>query len=78
VTGGVKGIGEWFGCGGPSSLGLFGIDNPLRWLCRVVMGHWAFDTFIAACIMVSSICLAMDEPRLAKTGTVHHSPHALL
>ena len=46
------------------SLCCFGPRNPLRTLCQSIVNHPVFDQFIILAILVSSVCLALDVPRL--------------
>ena len=54
------------------SLYLFGRDNPLRRLCRWLLKQPQFDQVVIAAIIVSSICLALDSPRLDPTSELAH------
>ena len=47
------------------SLLLFSVHNPIRQLCLAIVTSGWFDTLIVFAIIASSICLAMDSPRLA-------------
>lgn len=47
------------------SLLLFNRNNPLRKLCKNAISQPQFDQLIIAAIIVSSICLALDSPRIA-------------
>ena len=49
------------------SLGLFRRDGCTRRLCTAVVAHPAFDWLIIGFIVASSICLAIDSPRLDLT-----------
>ena len=40
------------------------IDNPLRRACFTVASHPLFEGLIIAAILVSSVCLALDSPRI--------------
>ena len=42
----------------------FGPRNPLRLFARALTAHPAFDSVIIGAIVASSVCLAMDSPRL--------------
>ena len=46
------------------SLGFLGPDSGVRLACRYVATHPTFDTFIVVLIAASSVCLALDVPRL--------------
>ena len=50
------------------SLGCLGPDNGLRKLCRDIAEAPVFDTFIILLIIGSSVCLALDVPRLDPTS----------
>ena len=39
--------------------------------CQAVCSHHVFDTFIIVLIVISSICLALDVPRLDPTSDLH-------
>ena len=43
---------------------IFAPNNPLRMGCEALYKHWLFDNLIILLIVVSSICLAIDSPRL--------------
>ncbi|KAL1524565.1 hypothetical protein AB1Y20_019455 [Prymnesium parvum] len=46
------------------ALGWFALDHPVRrWMRSIVLSSW-FDTAIVSIIGASSICLALDSPRL--------------
>ena len=46
------------------SLGLMAPDNQFRQACRSMAEHPTFDAMIILLIVASSICLALDVPRL--------------
>ena len=50
------------------SLGLFPPDSAFRHTCQAIVTNFYFDTFIIVLIIVSSICLAIDVPRLDKAS----------
>ena len=50
------------------SLNLFPPHSPLRNLCRDIAEATAFDNFIIWLILASSVCLALDVPRLDPTS----------
>ena len=52
------------------SLGLFGPQSRVRRLATALAFHPRFDGFIIAVIAVSSICLAIDSPRLDPASTL--------
>eukprot|EP00966_Prymnesium_polylepis_P159367 3683318-Prymnesium_polylepis.1 len=47
-----------------SALSCIGSRNPLRRFARAVMLHDSFEMFIIFVIFASSVCLAIDNPRL--------------
>jgi len=56
---------EETGCCAPErSCFLFGRSHPLRRLCTAVVTDSRFDWMIIGLIIVSSVCLAIDTPRL--------------
>merc|ERR1712185_618392 len=52
------------------SLGIFAPNNRLRLFLTGVVNHPRFEQFIIGVIIVSSIVLAMDEPRIDEGGTL--------
>ena len=50
------------------SLGWLGETNGFRLGCQYIATHPTFDAFIIALIVISSVCLAMDVPRLDATS----------
>ena len=46
------------------SLGFLGPKNRFRVFLHDLIGHWAFDLFVLASIIISTISLALDSPRL--------------
>ena len=52
------------------SIGLFGPQSRVRRLATALAFHPRFDNFIIVVIVVSSICLAIDSPRLDPTSTL--------
>ena len=51
----------------------FGPRHPLRCFCRVLIAKPQFDQVIIAAIIVSSICLALDSPRLDPESDLAHT-----
>lgn len=47
-----------------------GPHSHVRLACQRLVTHWAFDTFIIILIIVSSVCLALDVPRLEPTSVL--------
>ena len=41
---------------------IFAHTNPIREMCRQLSSHKLFDSFILGCILISSFCLALDNP----------------
>ena len=54
------------------SLCCMGPENSFRKFCQWLVCHQVFDTFTVVLIVVSSICLALDVPRLDKTSELKH------
>ena len=52
------------GCCGDRALCLFAPTSPTRRLCHRIIGSKHFDRFIIVIIVVSSICLVLDSPRV--------------
>ena len=52
------------GCCGDRALCLFAPTSPTRRLCHRLIGSKHFDRFIIVIIVVSSICLVLDSPRV--------------
>ena len=52
------------------SLSCMGPHSHFRLICQRLVTHWAFDTFIIILIIVSSVCLALDVPRLEPTSVL--------
>lgn len=52
------------------SLSCMGPHSHVRLACQRLVTHWAFDTFIIILIIVSSVCLALDVPRLEPTSVL--------
>jgi hypothetical protein len=52
------------------SLFLFMPDSPIRRLAAVIVSHPWFDSFILLLILISSINLALDEPRVGYCKTL--------
>lgn len=46
------------------SLFLFPVDNPFRIQCNIIASMPEFDQFIMGCIVVNSICMAMERPSI--------------
>ena len=46
------------------SLFCLGPNNPLRQACKQLMRHPIFDHMVILAILASSVCLALDSPRL--------------
>jgi len=46
------------------TLFLLGPTNPIRRICACIVAHRCFDYFVLALIMISSICLALNDPLL--------------
>ena len=55
------------------SLYYFGPRHPLRCFCRDLIAKPQFDQVIIAAIIVSSICLALDSPRLDPESDLAHT-----
>ena len=53
------------------SLCLFSVRNPLRQGCLHLVAHPAFDAVVSLAIIVSSVCLALDSPRLDPASPLH-------
>ena len=51
----------------------FGPRHPLRGFCRDLIAKPQFDQVIIAAIIVSSICLALDSPRLDPESDLAHT-----
>ena len=47
------------------ALGIMGPTNPVRVFLHDMCGHWAFDLFVLCSIIISTISLALDSPRLS-------------
>ena len=76
--GGVSRTASFMRKGSPSSNGLdgysflvFGPRNSFRLLCLRIVSHSAFETFSLIIILVSSICLALDSPRLDNASVTY-------
>ena len=54
------------------SLYLFGPQSPARRLCRWALKQPQFDQIVITAIIVSSICLALDSPRLDEHSDLAH------
>jgi len=55
------------------SFGLFGVENKLRLLCvRIVHSH-VFENAIVLLILVSSVCLALDEPNISTSNPTFYN-----
>ena len=52
------------GCCGDRALCIFAPTSPTRRLCHRIIGSKHFDRFIIVIIVVSSICLVLDSPRV--------------
>ena len=52
------------GCCGDRALCLFAPTSPTRRFCHRMIGSKHFDRFIIVIIVVSSICLVLDSPRV--------------
>ena len=53
------------------SLFIFSQSNPVRQACTKLAEHKFFDSFILVCILVSSFCLALDNPLSDKDSTLN-------
>ena len=53
------------------SLYVLGPDNGFRKACQWLSCNPLFDTFIIVLIVISSICLALDVPRLDPNSQLH-------
>ena len=56
---------------------LFYPDNPVRLKCEEFSEHPFFDQFILACILISSLCLALDNPLSDQESTFNQILKAL-
>ena len=45
-----------------NSLCLFTPDNPIRILCKAIVGHKYFDPFILLMIIFSTVLLTLENP----------------
>jgi voltage-dependent calcium channel L type alpha-1D len=59
------------------SMLLFSPSNGLRRSCHKLLADPLFDQVITTAIIVSSICLALDVPRLDQDGALAHTLHFL-
>ena len=59
------------------SLCCFGPRSGVRQACLAIVADTRFDQFIITAIIVSSICLALDVPRLDPDGALAHTLNAL-
>ena len=48
------------------SLWAFGVDHPLRQGCISILRSSTFETAVLALILVSTVCLIVDEPWLER------------
>ena len=49
----------------------FGPNSAVRQICRRICRHPAFDPIVIAAIIFSSVCLALDSPRLDVTSDLY-------
>eukprot|EP00961_Rhodomonas_salina_P252536 3413220-Rhodomonas_salina.1 len=61
----------------PYSLLIFPPDNAFRLLCKAVSEHWLFDKIVLACILTSSVCLAVEHPAIGDTSPLRLTLNAI-
>jgi len=51
------------------SLMLFGSSHPIRYSCACVISHANFDMFVLILIIISTVCLVIDDPLMDPNST---------
>eukprot|EP00959_Pyramimonas_sp_CCMP1952_P147319 3083030-Pyramimonas_sp.AAC.2 len=51
------------------SICIFQIDSPVRALCLRIVSYKHFDNIMVPCIMLSSVCLALEDPHKDESTT---------